>query len=75
MMKSIKAAWLLSLLVLTLPVMAAEDKPAVDPAYTWDLTELYPSVEAWSEARDEVLAGLEKVIARRGTLGESAEDL
>ena len=75
MMKSIKAAWLLFLLVLTLPLMAAEEKPAVDPAYTWDLTELYPTVEAWSEARDAVLAGLEKIIARRGTLGESAEDL
>ena len=53
----------------------AEDGPAVDPATTWDLTELYPSVDAWNQAREEVLAEFDKIEERRGTLGESADSL
>jgi len=63
------------LAVLPLANAIAEEEPAVDPAYTWDLTELFPSVEAWNEAREEVLAEMEKIEARRGTLGDSADSL
>jgi oligoendopeptidase F len=64
-------------LVVALPVhdVFAEEESAVDPQYTWDLTELFPSVEAWNEAREEVLAEFEKIEARRGTLGDSADSL
>ena len=57
--------------------LAEEDTPAtpVDPQYTWDLTELYPSVAAWNQAREEVLAEFEAIEARRGTLGASADSL
>ncbi len=54
---------------------SAQDDEAVDPKYTWDLTELYPTVDAWSQARDEVMADFDKIEARRGTLGKSADDL
>lgn len=54
----------------------AQDEPTeVDPKYTWDLTELYPSVEAWEEARNDVMARFEEIEARRGTLGDSADSL
>lgn len=53
----------------------AEDDTAVDPQNTWDLTELYPSVEDWDQAREDVLAEFEKIEARRGTLGDSADSL
>jgi len=53
----------------------AEEDTAVDPQYTWDLTELYPSVEAWNTAREEVLAEFEKIEEHRGTLGDSADSL
>ena len=53
----------------------AEEESAVDPQYTWDLTELFPSVEAWNEAREEVLAEFEKIEEHRGTLGDSAGSL
>jgi oligoendopeptidase F len=53
----------------------AEDEATVDPAYTWDLTELYPTVEAWDKAREEVLAEFSKIEERRGTLGDSADSL
>jgi oligoendopeptidase F len=47
----------------------------VDPGATWDLTALFPTVEAWDAARQEVLAELPKIDARRGTLGDSADSL
>ena len=56
-------------------LLAQDDATEVDPQYTWDLTEIYPSLEAWEQARDEVLASFEEIEARRGTLGNSANDL
>ena len=53
----------------------ADEDVAVDPQYTWDLTDLYPSVDAWNVAREEVLAEFEKIEARRGSLGDSADSL
>jgi len=56
------------------PSLATEiEEP--DPQATWNLTDLYPSVEAWSEARDEVMADFDKIDSLRGTLGESADSL
>ena len=51
----------------------AED--AVDPKYTWDLTEIYPTVDAWEQARDEVMQDFAALEELRGTLGESADSL
>ena len=53
----------------------ADEVDPSDPRYTWDLTSIYPSVEAWNAARDEVLEQFEAIEARRGKLGDSAEDL
>lgn len=55
--------------------LAQDEAQEVDPAYAWDLTELYPSVEAWEKARDDVMARFEKIESRRGTLGDSADSL
>jgi oligoendopeptidase F len=54
---------------------ADEKAPEVDPKLTWDLTEIYASEEEWNTAREEVLAEMENIIAYRGTLGDSAEQL
>ena len=56
-------------------LLAQDEATEVDPKYTWDLTEIYPSLEAWEQARDEVLASFDEIEARRGTLGKSAQDL
>ena len=53
----------------------ADEDAAVDPQHTWDLTDLYPSVDAWNVAREEVLAEFEKIEARSGSLGDSADSL
>ena len=60
------------------PFAGAQDEaagPAADPQNTWNLAELYPTVEAWNKAREEVLAEFPKIEARKGTLGDSAESL
>ncbi len=60
------------LLLLALPLsgVAAEDDAAV-----WDLSEIYPSDEAWNTAREEVLNELDLIEARRDTLSDSADAL
>ncbi|MDZ7644657.1 MAG: hypothetical protein U5K76_10805 [Woeseiaceae bacterium] len=61
-------------LVIASPAVGAGEGD-VDARYTWDLTEIFPSEAAWRDAREQVLADLEKIEARRGTLGDSAESL
>jgi oligoendopeptidase F len=56
------------------PVIA-EEESTVDPKYTWDLGDIFPSVEAWEQARQDVMASFDEIEARRGTLGKSADDL
>jgi len=64
----------LAAVVFSGPVLAQEEE-TVDPKYTWDLGDIYPSVEAWEQARDEVMASFDEIEARRGTIGKSADDL
>ena len=64
-----------ALAVLAVAPVYAEEETAVDPQHTWDLTELYPSIETWQQARDEVMAEFDKIEERRGTLGDSADSL
>lgn len=59
----------------TAQVAVAADETAVDPRYTWDLSDMYASIEAWDQARDEVTANFEKIEQLRGTLGKSADHL
>ncbi|MBS0472755.1 MAG: oligoendopeptidase F family protein [Proteobacteria bacterium] len=47
----------------------------VDPAYMWDLSDLYPSPEAWTAERDRVKAEMDGFSKYKGTLGKSAKDL
>ncbi len=71
-----KIITLAAALLVALPAVSfAQEEAEVDPKYTWDLTELFPTVEAWDQAREDVLAEFEKIEARRGTLGDSAESL
>ena len=47
----------------------------VDPAYTWAITDLYPSDQAWREAYDSVRGLVNHLAGYRGRLGESAATL
>jgi len=59
----------------TKPVPAPAAATPVDPAYMWDLTDLYPSSEAWTAERDRVKASTEGFDQYKGTLGKSAKDM
>ncbi|HMB75886.1 MAG TPA: oligoendopeptidase F [Kiloniellaceae bacterium] len=48
---------------------------AEDKQDTWDLTDIYPSVEAWAQAKDALEAKFPDVDACRGHLGDSSEKL
>jgi len=57
------------------PMVAAADAPPVDPRFTWNLADLYPSEEAWAAAKDAALADVPKIEACRGHLADSAGKL
>jgi oligoendopeptidase F len=46
-----------------------------NPAYTWDLTDLYPTAEAWTTQHDKSVAAIEGLDKYRGTLGKSSTSL
>ncbi|MDJ0700144.1 MAG: oligoendopeptidase F [Woeseiaceae bacterium] len=56
------------------PAWADEHTPA-DPEHTWDLTDLFETVDDWDAAREEVLARFDEIESFRGTLGDSADSL
>ncbi|WP_028986738.1 oligoendopeptidase F [Thermicanus aegyptius] len=47
----------------------------LEEKYTWDLTRIFPSIEAWEDAFKEVKASLPEVEKFKGRLGESAGNL
>ncbi len=50
-----------TLLLLGTTASSKEETKAVDSKYTWDLTEIYPTVEAWEQARDDAMQDFEKI--------------
>ncbi len=41
------------------PTIPPAIEAPVDPAYMWDLSEIYPSAEAWTAERDRVRAEID----------------
>jgi len=74
-MKQLLLPLLSAFILFASPSAIADDSVELDPQATWDLTDLFPSVDAWNSAREAVMADFEKIEARRGTLGKSADDL
>jgi len=62
-------------LLLSTLCAAEDDAPPVDPQHVWNLTDLYPDIDAWSAAREEVMEKTEQIESRRGNLGDSADAL
>ncbi len=61
---------------LTLQATAQErERGQVPDQSTWDLTDIYPTVDAWRAAKDEVAAGLPSLTEFRGRLDSSAATL
>src|SRR5882724_9252833 len=61
-------------------VAAAAPKPAdpaeadrANPAYMWDLNDLYPSPEAWTAAQQKAKGQVDTLDKYKSTLGKSAK--
>ena len=70
---------LLALFVTAIPVMAmGADAPpranedAKNPAYMWDLSDLYSTPEAWKAAHDKLATKVSGLAKLKGSLGKSA---
>jgi oligoendopeptidase F len=58
------------------PVFAQErDRAKIPDKYKWNVADVYPSEEAWREAKDRVLEEIPKLKAFNGTLASSAARL
>jgi oligoendopeptidase F len=51
------------------------ERDQVEDKYKWDLTDIYPTVEAWQADVDMLNTEVEKLDEFKGTLGESSESL
>ena len=67
----------LSLVVSMSVLMTAQerDRSKIDPKYTWNLTEVYPSDAAWRKEKERIAAELPKLREFQGRLGSSAQTL
>ena len=55
--------------------MALKTRKEMDTAYQWDLSHIFPTVEAWEKAYTEAEEAIESIAPIRGTLGDSAASL
>lgn len=65
----------LLLLLFCLPWVSAQAQDDASVGYVWDLTDLYPSEEAWRTALEEVRARTAKLPALQKNLGKNAKSL
>jgi oligoendopeptidase F len=65
-------AALVTTLAISLSLLAQDS--AFEP-YEWDLSELYPSLEAWEAERQRLLVQIDGITEFRGTLGNDADAL
>ena len=55
----------------SLPDTLTPERSAIDPAYTWDLSAIFPSWEAWDEAMTDLEQRIGAFKAFAGTLGRA----
>jgi oligoendopeptidase F len=75
--RRVAALWLAPTVLPTM-ALAADSQTnlqADNPAYRWDLNELYPSPQAWTMERDKILAQANALDKYKDTLGRSAGDM
>ncbi|MGQ9426639.1 oligoendopeptidase F [Gilvimarinus sp. F26214L] len=56
-----------------LPLAQAQSENGETVRYQWDLTELYPSLEAWDDARKAAVERIDALPDYKGTLGRSPQ--
>jgi len=56
-------------------VSQTRDRATVPLQYTWDLTPIYPSDEAYQKAKEAIVKKFDQILIYKGKLGQSAEQL
>ena len=51
------------------------DRSKIADKYKWNLTDIYPSDEAWKKAKEQLIAEMPKVERYKGKLASSASEL
>ncbi|MHC4496703.1 MAG: hypothetical protein ACYSYM_12870, partial [Planctomycetota bacterium] len=51
------------------------ERSEIPPEYKWKLEDLYPSDQAWNQAKEELTAQFDQVTKYKGKLASSASDL
>jgi oligoendopeptidase F len=69
--------WVVAMILPMMSLAAGSDTnfPADNPAYSWDLSELYPSPQAWATEHSKILAQANALDEYRDTLGRSPGDM
>ena len=65
----------ISLLAIIAAVFGQYERDQIDDIYKWNLTDIYPSDEAWNTAKEALVREMEKIDAFKGTLTHSAKQL
>jgi len=65
----------LALLLAAAPAAGAKERSEIPDKYKWNLADLYPSEQAWSQARAELEKRIPQLARHRGHLGDSAQAL
>ena len=78
-MNRIHGATMISLMLFSLPQEVSfsqtRERAAVEPRYTWQLEDIYPSDQTWEQARKDVSGEFEKVLAFKVHLAGSPTKL
>lgn len=70
------APWLTVVILPTMVLAGSDTNLQVEnPAHSWDLTELYPSPQAWTAEHDRIVAQANTLDKYQDTLGRSAGDM
>ncbi|HLA86138.1 MAG TPA: oligoendopeptidase F [Thermoguttaceae bacterium] len=78
---AVRSTLLLTLLLISIALLPIEvraqarERSEVPVAQTWNLDDVYPSDEAWTEAKDRIAPRFDKIVTFKGKLAESPDQL
>ncbi len=70
-----RIAFCISMLVIFVVLPAQTERDQIEDKYKWDLTDIYPSDEAWRESKEQLIKELDKVESFKGTITQSSGEL
>lgn len=74
-MQTLRLPLLLTALLATTALAQTKERAQIPEQHKWNLTELFPSDQAWKESKDRLVAKLPAIASHRGQLGKSPAKL